>query len=83
MKKIDLILKIALSVVLVSAIVVSIIAGQHLIAWIINAVLYSYMLWRMFSLLCKKLDIIARTVNAILHDELKKDGENANENTAQ
>lgn len=66
MKKFELIWKVVLIVVLVASVVLFILEGNHLVAWVINAVLYCFMLWQMFCTLCDKLDTIAMGVHAIL-----------------
>ena len=66
MKKFELIWKIVLAVVLVASVVLFILEGNHLVAWVINAVLYCFMLWQMFCTLCDKLDTALMGIHAIL-----------------
>lgn len=72
MKKFELIWKIVLIVVLVASVVLFILEGNHLVAWVINAVLYCFMLWQMFCTLCDKLDTIAMGIHAILFGKVEE-----------
>lgn len=72
MKKFELIWKIVFVVLLISSITLFILEGNHLVAWVINVVLYSFMLWQMFSTLCDKLDAIAMGVHAILFGKVEE-----------
>lgn len=72
MKKFELIWKVVLIVVLVASVVLFILDGNHLVAWVINAVLYCFMLWQMFCTLCDRLDTIAMGVHAILFGKVEE-----------
>ena len=72
MKKFELIWKIVLIVVLVASVVLFILEGNHLVAWVINAVLYCFMLWQVFCTLCDKLAAIAMGIHAILFGKVEK-----------
>ncbi|MBQ5693413.1 MAG: hypothetical protein IIV72_08175 [Alistipes sp.] len=52
MKKFELIWKIVFVVLLVASVVLFILEGNHLVAWVINAVLYCFMLWQICSAPC-------------------------------
>lgn len=66
MKKFELIWKILFIVVLITSVVLFILGGYHLAAWVVNAVLWCFMLWEMFNVICDKLDVIAMGVHTIL-----------------
>lgn len=72
MKKFELIWKVVLIVVLVASVVFFIIDGNHLAAWVVNAVLWCFMLWEMFNAICDKLDAIAMGVHAILFGKVEE-----------
>ena len=72
MKKFELIWKVVLIVVLVASVVLFILEGNHLVAWVINAVLYCFMLWQMFCTLCDRLDTIAMGIHAILFGKVEE-----------
>ena len=72
MKKFELIWKVVLIAVLVASVVLFILEGNHLVAWVINVVLYCFMLWQMFCTLCDKLDSIAMGIHAILFGKVKE-----------
>lgn len=72
MKKFELIWKIVLMVVLVASVVLFILEGNHLVAWVINAVLWCFMLWEIFCTLCDKLDAIAMGIHAILFGKVEE-----------
>ena len=72
MKKFELIWKVVLIVVLVASVVLFILEGNHLVAWAINAVLWCFILWGMFCILCDKLDTIAMGVHAILFGKVEE-----------
>lgn len=72
MKKFELIWKIVFVVLLVASVVLFILEGNHLVAWVINAVLYCFMLWQMFCTLCDKLDTIAMGIHAILFGKVEE-----------
>ena len=66
MKKFELIWEIVFFVLLIASAVLLILDGKLLAAWVINAVLYCFMLWQMFSTLCDKLDTALMGIHAIL-----------------
>lgn len=72
MKKFELIWKIVFVVLLVATVVLFILEGNHLVAWVINAVLYCFMLWQMFSTLCDKLDTALMGIHAILFGKVEE-----------
>lgn len=72
MKKFELIWKIVFVVLLSSSITLFILEGNHLVAWVINAVLYCFLLWQMFCTLCDKLDAIAMGIHAILFGKVEE-----------
>lgn len=72
MKKFELIWKIVFVVLLVASGVLFILEGNHLVAWVINALLYCFMLWQMFCALCDRLDTIAMGVHAILFGKVEE-----------
>ena len=72
MKKFELIWKIVLMVVLVASVVLFILEGNHLVAWVINAVLWCFMLWELLNTICDKLDAIAMGVHAILFGKVEE-----------
>lgn len=41
-------------------------------AWVVNAVLWCFMLWEMFNAICDKLDAIAMGVHAILFGKVEE-----------
>lgn len=72
MKKFELIWKVVLIVVPVASVVLFTLEGNHLVAWVINAVLYCFMLWQMFCTLCDKLDTIVMGIHAILFGKVEE-----------
>lgn len=72
MKKFELIWKIALVVVLIASEVLFILDGNHLVAWVVNVVLYCFILWQMFSTLCDKLDTALMGIHAILFGKVEE-----------
>ena len=72
MKKFELIWKIVFVVLLVATVVLFILEGNHLVAWVVNAVLYCFLLWQMFNAICDKLDAIAMGVHAILFGKVEE-----------
>lgn len=72
MKKFELIWKIVFVVLLISSITLFILEGNHLVAWEINAVLYCFLLWQMFSTLCDKLDTALMGIHAILFGKVEE-----------
>ena len=72
MKKFELIWKIVFVVLLTASTVLFFLEGNHLVAWVINAVLYCFMLWQVFCTLCDKLDTIAMGVHAILFGKVEE-----------
>lgn len=66
MKKIELICKILFLVVLIASVVLFILGGYHLAAWVVNAVLWSFILGEMFNVICDKLDLITLGVDTII-----------------
>ena len=66
MKKFELIWKIVFIVMLITSVVLFILDDNHLAAWVVNAVLWCFMLLEMFNVICDKLDVIAMGVRAIL-----------------
>ena len=66
MKKFEIIWKVVFIVMLTTIVVLFILDGNHLAAWVVNAVLWCFMLWVMYSTLCDKLNVIAMGVHAIL-----------------
>ena len=56
MKKFELIWKVVFIVMLITSVVLFILEGNHLVAWVINAVLWAFLLWQMFGILNEKLD---------------------------
>lgn len=72
MKKFELIWKVVFVVLLIATIVLFILDGNHLVAWVINAVLWCFILWEMFSTLCDKLDKIAMGIHAILFGKVEE-----------
>lgn len=72
MKKFELIWKIVFVVLLISSITLFILEGNHLVAWVVNAVLYCFLLWQMFNAICDKLDVIAMGVHAILFGKVEE-----------
>lgn len=72
MKKFELIWKIVFIVMLITSVVLFIIDDKHLAAWVVNAVLWCFMLWEMFNTICDKLDAIAMGVHAILFGKVEE-----------
>ena len=72
MKKFELIWKIVFFVLLIASAVLFILDGKLLAAWVVNAVLYCFMLWQMFCTLCDKLDAIAMGIHAILFGKVEE-----------
>ena len=72
MKKFELIWKIVLVVGLIASVVLFILDGNHLVAWVINAVLWCVILWEMFCTLCDRLDTIVMGVHAILFGKVEE-----------
>ena len=72
MKKFELIWKIVFIVMLITSVVLFILDGKHLAAWVVNAVLWCFMLREMFCTLCDKLDVIAMGVHAILFGKVEE-----------
>ena len=72
MKKFELIWKIVFVVLLTASTVLFILEGNHLVAWVINAVLYCFMLWQMFCTLCDKLDTALMGIHAILFGKVEE-----------
>lgn len=72
MKKFELIWKIVFFVLLIASAVLFILDGKLLEAWVVNAVLYCFMLWQMFCTLCDKLDAIAMGIHAILFGKVEE-----------
>lgn len=55
-----------------SSVVLFILDGNHLAAWVVNVVLWCFMLWEMFNAICDKLDAIAMGVHAILFGKVEE-----------
>lgn len=72
MKKFELIWKIVFVVLLISSITLFIIEDNHLAAWVVNAVLWCFMLWELLNIICDKLDAIAMGVHAILFGKVEE-----------
>ena len=72
MKKFELIWKIVFVVLLVATVVLFILEGNHLVAWVINAELYCFLLWQMFSTLRDKLDTALMGIHAILFGKVEE-----------
>ena len=72
MKKVEIIWKVVFIVMLITSVVLFILDGNHLAAWVVNAVLYCFMLWQMFSTLCNRLNAIEMGVRAILFGKLEE-----------
>ncbi|MBQ6870675.1 MAG: hypothetical protein IJO90_05940 [Alistipes sp.] len=72
MKKFELIWKIVFLVLLLASAVLFILDGKLLEAWVVNAVLYCFMLWQMFSTLCDKLDTALMGIHAILFGKVEE-----------
>lgn len=66
MEKIKLICKILFIVVLITSVVLFILGGYYLAAWVVNAVLWSFILREMFNVICDKLDLITLGVDTII-----------------
>lgn len=66
MKKFELICKILFIVVLITSVVLFILGGYYLAAWVVNAVLWSFILGEMFNVICDKLDLITLGVDTII-----------------
>ena len=72
MKKFELIWKVVFIVMLITSVVLFILDGNHLAAWVVNAVLWCFMLWEMFSTLCDKLDTALMGIHAILFGKVEE-----------
>lgn len=72
MKKFELIWKVVFIVMLITGVVLFILDDKHLVAWVVNAVLWCFILWEMFCTLCDKLDTIAMGVHAILFGKVEE-----------
>jgi hypothetical protein len=72
MKKFELIWKVVLIVLLITSTVLFILDGNLLAAWVVNAVLWCFMMWEMFNVICDKLDAIAMGVHAILFGKVEE-----------
>ena len=72
MKKFELIWKIVFIVMLITSVVLFILDGTHLAARVVNAVLWCFMLWEMFSTLCDKLDTALMGIHAILFGKVEE-----------
>ena len=72
MKKFEIIWKVVFIVMLTTIVVLFILDGNHLAAWVVNAVLWCFMLWQMFSTLCNKLDTALMGIHAILFGKVEE-----------
>lgn len=72
MKKFELIWKVVFIVMLITSVVFFILDGNHLTAWVVNALLWCFMLWEMFNTICDKLNAIAMGVHAILFGKVEE-----------
>jgi hypothetical protein len=66
MKKFEIIWKVVFIVMLITSVVLFILGGYHLAAWVVNAVLWSFILREMFNVICDKLDLITLGVDTII-----------------
>lgn len=72
MKKFELIWKVVFIVMLITSVVLFILGGYHLAAWVVNAVLWCFMLWELLNVICDKLDAIAMGVHDILFGKVEE-----------
>ena len=72
MKKFELIWKVVFIVMLITSAVLFSLDGNLLAAWVVNAVLWCFMMWEMFNVICDKLDAIAMGVHAILFGKVEE-----------
>lgn len=72
MKKFEIIWKVVFIVMLITSTVLFILDGNLLAAWVVNAVLWCFMLWEMFNTICDKLDAKAMGVHAILFGKVEE-----------
>jgi hypothetical protein len=66
MKKFVIIWKVVFIVMLITSVVLFILDGNHLAAWVVNAVLWSFIMREMFNVICDKLDLITLGVDTII-----------------